>query len=496
MTQHRHWLPWRAEATPGAPALEMAGTTLSFADLAERARRGAGFVRGRGPAVVPDRDPLPLALLLRDPLRFATWFHAVTLAGHAVLPLNLRLTAGELVAQLAAARAVGLLGDAGDRRLAEIARQLPGLRVTAAPDPVGLPPAAPPLPGESVDLDATLAVLFTSGTSGRAKGACLSWGNFLGSAQGAGECLGPVVRERWLASLPLYHVGGLSILARSVLFGAPVRLQERFDAATTSDELDTGTVAAVSLVPTMLSRLLEHRGARPAPEGLKLVLLGGAAASPRLLRRAQEAGWPVRATYGLTEATSQVATADAGPGPDDPALRPLPCVELRIVHAAGDAAPGEVGEILVRGATVMQGYAHDADATRAVVRDGWLHTGDIGYLDEGGGLRVLDRRDDLIVSGGENVYPAQVEAVLAGHPDVTEAGVAGVGDGDLGARVVAWVVRRDGSGTEAADLDAFCRDHLAGYQCPREFRFVEALPRNAAGKLLRRELPGREARQG
>jgi O-succinylbenzoic acid--CoA ligase len=472
MTQHRHWLAWRAEASPGAPALETPGTTLSFAELAERARRGAGFVRGAGPVVVPDRDPRPLALLLRDPLRFATWFHAVTLAGHAVLPLNLRLTAGELVAQLAAARAVGLLGDAGDPRLAEVARQLPALRVTAAPDPVGLPPAAPPLPGESVDLDATLAVLFTSGTSGRAKGACLSWGNFLGSAHGAGECLGPVVRERWLASLPLYHVGGLSILARSVLFGAPVRLQERFDAATTSDELDTGTIAAVSLVPTMLSRLLEHRAPRPAPEGLKLVLLGGAAASPRR----------------LPEATSQVATADAGTGPEDPALRPLPCVELRIVHAAGEAAPGEAGEILVRGATVMQGYAHDADATRAAVRDGWLHTGDIGYLDEGGGLRVLDRRDDLIVSGGENVYPAQVEAVLAGHADVTEAGVAGIADGDLGARVVAWVVRRDGSGTEGADLDAFCRDHLAGYQCPREFRFVQALPRNAAGKLLRRRL--------
>jgi O-succinylbenzoic acid--CoA ligase len=488
MTQHRHWLLQRAQATPDAPALETGSTTLSFAALAETARRGAGFVRGYGPAVVPDRDPRPLALLMRDPLSFATWFHAATLAGHAVLPLNLRLTAGELAAQLADARAFGLLGEQGDERLAEIARRLPALRVTSAPDPVRLPPAAPPLPGEAVDLDATLAVLFTSGTSGRAKGACLSWGNFLGSARGADECLGPVVGERWLAALPLYHVGGLSILTRSVLFGGPVRLQERFDPATISDELDTGTVAAVSLVPTMLSRLLEHRGARPAPEGLKLVLLGGAAASPRLLRRAQEAGWPVRATYGLTEATSQVATADAGIGDDEPALRPLPCVEVRIACDASDASAREAGEILLRGATVMQGYTHDADATQAAVRDGWLHTGDIGYLEEGGGLRVLDRRDDLIVSGGENVYPAQVEAVLAGHPDVTEAGVAGVADGDLGARVVAWVVRRDGSGTEGADLDAFCRDHLAGYQCPREFRFVKTLPRNAAGKLLRRRL--------
>ena len=185
--QHRHWLLQRAEATPDAPALEMAATTLSFADLAERARRGAGFVRGRGPLTTPGQVPRPLALLLRDPLSFATWFHAATLAGYAVLPLNLRLTAGELATQLADARAVGLLGEANDPRLADIARRLPALRVTVAPDPVQLPPAAPPLPGETIDLGATLAVLFTSGTSGRAKGACLAWANFLASAKAAAD---------------------------------------------------------------------------------------------------------------------------------------------------------------------------------------------------------------------------------------------------------------------------------------------------------------------
>lgn len=486
MTQHRHWLLQRADASPGAPALETEAITLGFADLAERARRAAGFVRGRGPLATPDHPPAPLGLLLRDPVSFVTWFHAATLAGYAVLPLNLRLTAAELAAQLSGARAIGLLGEAGDDRLAAISRQLPVLRVAAVPDPVHLPPAAAPLPGESVDLDAPLAVLFTSGTSGRAKGAALSWGNFLASARGAAECLGDVVGRRWLASLPLYHVGGLSILMRSALFGGPVRLQERFDAAATSEALDTGTIAAVSLVPTMLSRLLDHRGARPAPGGLELVLLGGAAAGPGLLRRAREAGWPVRATYGLTEATSQVATAEAAPGEDDPPLRPLPGVEVRIARDGRDLGPGEAGEILVCGATVMIGYAHDDAASRAALCDGWLCTGDIGVVDADGGLRVLDRRDDLVVTGGENVYPAQVEAVLLDHPGVAEAGVAGVPDRDLGARVTAWVVRREGSDVAPADLDAFCRVRLAGYQCPREYRFVEALPRNAAGKLLRR----------
>jgi acyl-CoA synthetase (AMP-forming)/AMP-acid ligase II len=183
-----------------------------------------------------------------------------------------------------------------------------------------------------------------------------------------------------------------------------------------------------------------------------------------------------------------VATADADLADDDPPLRPLPGVEVRILHEGREATPGVAGEILVRGDTILQGYLRDGGATQPALREGWFHTGDVGYLDAAGGLHVLDRRDDLVVSGGENVYPAQVEAVLTDHPDVAEAGVAGLPDGDLGARVVAWVVMRPGSPPDADALGAFCRQRLGGYECPREFRIVQALPRNAAGKLLRRRL--------
>jgi o-succinylbenzoate---CoA ligase len=167
---------------------------------------------------------------------------------------------------------------------------------------------------------------------------------------------------------------------------------------------------------------------------------------------------------------------------------------VRIVADDRDAPAFVAGEIVVRGPTVMKGYLGDAQATASAIRHGWLHTGDVGFLDASGGLHVLDRRDDLIVSGGENVYPAEVEAVLLEHPSVAEAGVAGLSDADLGTRVVAWIVAKPGVATNARTLADHCSARLAGYKRPREFRFVSALPRTAAGKLQRRRLPGIHAR--
>jgi len=169
-------------------------------------------------------------------------------------------------------------------------------------------------------------------------------------------------------------------------------------------------------------------------------------------------------------------------------MLPLPEVELRIVVDGRDAEPDEVGEILVRGPMVMLGYLNDAEATADALADGWLHTGDLGSVDADGALSVLDRRDDLVISGGENVYPAEVEAALLEHPAVAEVGVAGLPDADLGTRVVAWVVLRDAAQADAATLDAHCRSLLAGYKCPREYRFRIELPRTASGKLQRRLL--------
>jgi len=478
-------LLWRAAQTPGAPALESADGTWSFAELADRARRAAGYLRSLVAA-----DSTPIALLMNGDARFAAWFHAVALTGHPALPLNLRLTASELASQLEHARAACVLGEAGDARLDELRARLPDCAVIAAPSLESLPASGEQHGGRLGDGDDILAVLYTSGTSGRPKGACLTWGNFTASARAAEERLGAAVYRRWLACMPLFHVGGLSILMRSVLFGGPVRLQSRFDPAAVSDALDGGDIAAISLVPTMLSRLLAHRGELAAPPGLEALLLGGAAAAPDLVARALAKGYPVCPTYGLTEATSQVATAPpprAGARESSP-MRPVLGTQVRIVAQDRDVPAGDAGEIVVRGATVMRGYLHDDEANARTLRDGWLHTGDIGYLDAAGGLHVLDRRDDLVVSGGENVYPAEIEAVLLEHPAVEDAGVTGVPDADLGARVVAWIVTRPGCSTSVESLQLHCRAKLAGFKQPREFRFVAALPRNAAGKLQRRRL--------
>ena len=475
----------RVERTPAAPAIEWSAGTLTFADLAAWARRGAGYLKTR-----VAQHEAPVALLLDGDARFVAWFLAAALAGRSVLPLNLRLTATELADQLRHARIATLIAEPEDPRLSDVARLVPGVTIVPAPDVGALEEATGPWPGESAAEDDVLAVLFTSGTSGRSKGACLTSANFLASARAAKERLGPCVGGRWLVCMPLFHVGGLSIVVRSLLFGGPIRLHSRFDAAAVSEALEAGDIAGVSLVPTMLSRVLAHREGRRCPEGVRAVLLGGAAAPSSLVERALRLGYPVCPTYGLTEATSQVATAaPPAPGVVVPGpMRPLEETEVRIEANGRNAMVGEEGEILVRGPTVMRGYLGDAAATARALQSGWLHTGDVGYLDANGGLHVLDRRDDLIVSGGENVYPAEVEAVLLEHPDVLEAGVAGEPDDDLGARVVAWIVLRDGALPDSAALAEHCAGRLAGYKRPRQIRFVPSLPRNAAGKLLRRRL--------
>jgi O-succinylbenzoic acid--CoA ligase len=254
--------------------------------------------------------------------------------------------------------------------------------------------------------------------------------------------------------------------------------------------IDEDGVTIISVVAAMLARMLDERGAQPYPPTLRTVLLGGGPAPRPLLEACAARGVPVVQTYGLTEAASQVATLAPGDALRKlgSAGKPLLPTQLRVVGPDGDRAPGEVGEIVVRGPTVTPGYLARPHATARARRGGWLYTGDLGYLDAEGYLYVVDRRDDLIISGGENIYPAEVEAVLLAHSAVMEAGVIGVADARWGQVVCAFVRLRPDSALAADELIAFCRERLARYKVPATIRFVETLPRNAAGKLLRRAL--------
>jgi O-succinylbenzoic acid--CoA ligase len=397
------WLPRAAALRPDRIALEAPEGALTYAQLLDAARIDAA-------------PGSRVALALPPGLDFAVALHACLLARAPAVPVDPRLGEAERAALLASASLVvdGALPSCG------------------AAEPVA------PADGD------TALVVHTSGTTAAPRPVELSFGNVQANALGSAVALGLDPDERWLCPLPLSHVGGLMVLLRSAIYATRAVL----DGAERATEDD---ITVVSLVPTQLRRLLDA-GARPGAR-LRVVLLGGAAATPDLLDRARAAGWPVAATYGLTQACSQVAVDG----------RALPGLAISL-------APD--GEILVEGPTVAGG--------------GVLRTGDLGRFDETGRLHVIGRKSDTIVTGGENVAPAEVEAALLAHPAVADAGVFGRPDPEWGEAVTASVVLR--SPAEPQELREWVAGRLARFKVPKAVEVAEALPRTASGKLLRREL--------
>jgi O-succinylbenzoic acid--CoA ligase len=421
------WLPRAAGAHPSRPALLTPAGALTYAELEARARAAAGALRARG---VGAGDLVSLALGAGED--FVAALHGCLLLGAAAVPIDLRLA-----------------GQERRRRAAGAAADVEG------------PLDGPPLEHAAAHrADDVATVMHTSGSTASPKRVSLTYGNWMWNALGSAVALGLDGEERWLCPMPLAHVGGLSILLRSTIYATTVVLPGRFDVEDVMRELSDRErrITLVSLVPTMLSRLLDAGLERPPT--LRWALLGGAPIPPALVARAQTAGVPIASTYGMTEACSQIATRGW----------PLTGVELRV---AAD------GELLVRGPIIAPG---------ALGPDGWLYTGDLGALDEHGRLTVIGRRSDTIVTGGENVAPAEVEAVLLEHSSLADAAVLGRADAEWGERLVARVVLRDGADTSAEELQSHCRDRLAAFKVPKTIEFATGLPRSQAGKLLRSEL--------
>lgn len=333
----------------------------------------------------------------------------------------------------------------------------------------------------------TTSIMYTSGTTGFPKGVRQTVGNHQSNALSSVLNIGLSEYDVWLCVVPIFHISGFSILVRSLLYGNEVKLYQKFEPDCIVDDIATGKVTIMSAVAVMLERVidgLEKKGLTASPK-FKLILAGGGPVPEKYLERSQQLGLRVAQTYGMTETSSQTATLS-----NEDAFRKIGSAGKPLffnqIKIANTNLPFVEGEICIRGPHVTPGYI-GRFAEKSSTIDGWLHTGDIGYLDEEGYLFVVDRRSDLIISGGENIYPAQIENVLLSHPAIQEAGVCGIEDETWGQVPVAFVVLKEDVTKE--EIVTFCHERLAKFKVPKDIHFVLKLPRNGSNKLMRRKLP-------
>jgi acyl-CoA synthetase (AMP-forming)/AMP-acid ligase II len=467
----------------------------SFAQLVDSVARQATALRVHGvlagdrvALLAPNNDELVQAVL-------ACWW-----TGAVACPLNVRWSKPELAHALADSGASLLLVDAA---LAPLLPDEPGVPVFSlqafAHEARGLSPAADSRSGG----DALAAILYTGGTTGRSKGVMLSHANFWSAAVARGAELPNSPDSVALLVAPLFHVAGLGRLIGQLIVGGRCVTMPQYRPARVLEAIESGGVTDIIVVPSMLQSLMDHPAFRPERvQGLQRMAFGAAPMPPDLLERAL-AAWPQAEffqAYGMTETAGAVCMNPPENHRLDAHARGLSRsvgraglgAELMVVDEEGrPLPPGDVGEIVIRGPMVMRGYWRQPDTTQAAFRDGWLRSGDGGRMDADGHLFIVDRLKDMIISGGENVYSGEVEAVLRGHPAVAQAAVIGVPDPQWGEAVHAVIVPAAPGASEAALADtlrAWCRQHLAGYKCPRSVSCVPELPLSAAGKVLKNVL--------
>lgn len=485
------WPARRARKTPRRTALIHHDTTVTYAELYERTTRLAHALRARG---VRRGDRIAY-LGPNHPSFLETLFAAATI-GAVFVPLNTRLAGPEIAYQLADAGATVLVHGPSHRELVEAVAGGVGVRtyveVGAAYEDALAGASAEPI-DEPVAADDTCIIMYTSGTTGRPKGAMLTHANLTWNAFNVLVDHDLIADERALVSAPLFHTAGLNMLTLPVLLkGGTCVLVEAFGAGATLDLIERHRITFMFGVPTMFDQVARHpRWDGADLSSLRILTCGGSPVPTPLIARYQERGLTFLQGYGMTETAPGALFLDAEHAVSKAGSAGVPhfFTDVRVVRP--DLTPvdvGETGEIVVHGPHVMPGYWGLPEATAAAFSDGWFRTGDAARIDEDAYVYVVDRIKDMIISGGENIYPAEIEDLLLGHPDIAECAVVGVPDDTWGEVPRAVVVPRAGVRLDPDEVLASLAGRLAKYKIPKSLVLVDGLPRTASGKLLKSQL--------
>lgn len=483
---------------PTRPALYWDDQVMTHGEFAQRTAAVAAALKSdvsRGDRV---------SLLVGNEPEYLICYFAILSIGAVYVPLNWRLAPAEHANLMSNAGVKVLIAAAEHNETIALAREMSTIsRVVVVGEAMqGTVPysewaanAAPPPPLDSASLDDIAAIVYTSGTTSLPKGACLTHRNIVVDMEHVALYAKPARTDLELHISPLYHQTMVHALVH-IAYGAAVRLLRRFNAETVLETISDCGVTYMFVAPTMLYELLDSPNLKNYKlSSLKTIVYGAAPVTGARLKEAIAAfGQVLVHGYGLTEATSHCSSL----GREEHTIaegsigRGTPDVELRIIDEQGrDCAPDQVGEIVIRGPTVMKGYWQDTEKTAETIIDGWLHSGDLARRDSRGYMYIMDRKKDLVISGGANIYPSDIEHALAKHPDVAEVAAFGLPDTYWGEALTVAVVARPGHRIDKAELLDFARRHLGGYQVPKRVEVLPALPRNLSGKILKRELRDR-----
>lgn len=464
-----------ARMRPDDIALTDGGVCLSYGELDQNIETLANAIREHG--INPgDR----LAVLGKNSISYAVLILACYRHGICAVPLNTRMNSNWWKESIEASDCRLLFVDDAYMRFSE-ELSIPSINILSIHSMVQI---AVPDQSARIKLDRISSVVFTSGSTGAPRGVELTARNHYYNALASNENIELSPSDCWLAALPFYHVGGMAILFRSALAGSSVHIMADFDARDVNMLIDNGAISHISVVPAMLDSILEARQDRDIPPTMKAILLGGAPASRRLIKKAYALKAPLFTTYGMTEAASQICTTSQGDSGDKllTSGKPLDHCQIRIVSPNGNSLPCDAeGEIQIRGESLFAGYLNE-DPGETFLPDGWFSTGDVGSFDTHGYLHVSGRMDAMFVSGGENIHPSAIERIAADFAGVRECAAIGIDDSTWGARPILFV-EPFSDGLSVAELKTYLEINLSRLMIPKSIIIIESMPRSSLGKI-------------